>query len=298
MSLKEEASFVLRYDGPALANNRMDIRNLAPALSGLADMVEEADSVFNKGVTSVTTLVGPFQNGCFEFNFSVLQEWKQQIIEGVTPIWAVMNSLGFKPKDGLMWLLMKCRGRKMKEVKKKGKGSNEVTLEDGEVIQDVPDDLIAMSQNKKIRNGIEKVVSDTLSNPGITNLYIINSNIGKLEYNIGKTEKDFFLAPLDPPTIEKVYDEKTLRIVSPVFGENYMWRLAEGKEVHFYSIQDEGFRKDVEGRRIEFAAGDSLRVRVCTTTETVEGKESRKYEIVKLLEVIKPPPPPLRQKTI
>jgi hypothetical protein len=291
----EEASFQLQYDGPALAKSRMDIRDLAPVLLAISDLVEEADFVVNKGNTSVTAMVSPFTSGCFGIDFTVLQEWSQQAIAGIVPILHVMNTLGFKPKDGLMWLLTKIKGRRVQEVDRQSKDSNTLVLDDGEKIEGISDTLIGMLKDKTIRNALEKTIADPLSKDGINNVnfYDNNFNVQNLVFNIGKPERDYFVAPPELPQTEKRIEEKILKVVGPVFGEeNYKWRLAEGKQKQWYDIQDKEFIKKVEARNFQFAAGDSLRVRVCVTSEIVEGNPRPRYEISKVLEIIKPPSQP------
>jgi hypothetical protein len=294
----EKANFQLRYDGPALVNNLIDVQDLVPALSGMSTLLGEADFVLNKGNSLVTALVSPFESGSFGIDFTIVQQCSQQVIAGFYPILHVLSALGFKPKDGLIWVIRQIKGRMIKAIQEKEKNFKTLILEDGESIEGIPKPVADLLQNRIVRKAMEKIVADPLSKAGITEVNIDTSNVSinnvAININIGKDEKDYFVAPPEVPQIEKAIQEKTMRIVSAVFEEDYKWKLADGDSKQFYDIQDIAFIRDVESRKVQFAAGDSLRVRLCTMTEIVDGRPRTRFEIIRVLEVIKP----LKQQTL
>jgi hypothetical protein len=293
MSVKE-ASFEIRYDGPSLTNNRIPIRDLAPALLGVSDLVEEADYILNEGNTQVTALVSPFKNECFGIEFTAIQQYIQSTLAGFYPILDVLKMLGFTPKDGLLWLLVLLKGRRIINIEKRNRTSSELSLDDGEKIADVPHKLADLAQSKVVRKAVDSIIAQPLSRDGIMNISIYNSNISinKPVMNIYKEDKDSFRAFPEQPYQEQRIEDKLLKVVGPVFGEDYKWRLADGSVKSYYDIQDHDFLKRVESRNIQFAAGDMLKVRLCTNIKYAEGIEKESYEVQKVLEVIRPPKPP------
>ena len=45
--MSEKETFLISYDGTALASHEMEVRDLAPALLGLADALHEANKLIN-----------------------------------------------------------------------------------------------------------------------------------------------------------------------------------------------------------------------------------------------------------
>ncbi len=77
----DTASFQITYDGRALDNHEMDVRELAPALVAVADVLEEANALLNGGSTKISVNVrGSFKNGSFGIEFALYQDIIQQVM--------------------------------------------------------------------------------------------------------------------------------------------------------------------------------------------------------------------------
>lgn len=74
-----EEAITLRYDGPALADHKMDLAHLAPALFALGDLCKLANKTFNQDRASVRVLVNvDREQQCFEFGLElVFTYWEQ-----------------------------------------------------------------------------------------------------------------------------------------------------------------------------------------------------------------------------
>ena len=48
-SMSESKGFRIKYDGEALADHSIEINDLAPALIAVSDLIQEANSMANKG---------------------------------------------------------------------------------------------------------------------------------------------------------------------------------------------------------------------------------------------------------
>lgn len=70
----DRVSFDLVYDGPALSEHKMDVRDLAPALAGTGDLIRDANNLFNKDLAGVRVLVNSeHSRGCFSISLELLQ---------------------------------------------------------------------------------------------------------------------------------------------------------------------------------------------------------------------------------
>lgn len=68
------ATVIVRYDGPALADHRMDIADIAPALLGISELCKIANRKFNGERASVKVLIGTdAEHQCFQLNLQVVQ---------------------------------------------------------------------------------------------------------------------------------------------------------------------------------------------------------------------------------
>lgn len=69
----------IRYDGPALGGHEMDVRDLAPALLALADIVQFANKKFNGEQADMRVLVNAdVEQKCFMLDLSLVQSFVEQ----------------------------------------------------------------------------------------------------------------------------------------------------------------------------------------------------------------------------
>jgi hypothetical protein len=79
--IDHEVEFSVSYDGDALAQNTMDVRDLAPALLALGQSFERANSLFNGDRASVSLRIRANKPGSFEVVLFL-----QQLFEGATDV--------------------------------------------------------------------------------------------------------------------------------------------------------------------------------------------------------------------
>jgi hypothetical protein len=65
------ASFTIAYDGPALRDGAMDVRDLAPALLAVGQLFDAANTVLNQNEARVNVNVTATGDGSFEIFFEV-----------------------------------------------------------------------------------------------------------------------------------------------------------------------------------------------------------------------------------
>jgi hypothetical protein len=69
-----EVSAQIAYDGEALRAGSMDVRELAPALLAIGDLLQQANRVLNDDKASLAVKVrSDFTRGSFELSFEMIQ---------------------------------------------------------------------------------------------------------------------------------------------------------------------------------------------------------------------------------
>ncbi|MDZ4123372.1 MAG: hypothetical protein U1E02_04220, partial [Hydrogenophaga sp.] len=73
--------FSIKYDGPTLASHQMDVRELAPALIALSELLEHANKAAYPDANEVRVNVqGNFKGGSFGVDLIAVQTVAQQIV--------------------------------------------------------------------------------------------------------------------------------------------------------------------------------------------------------------------------
>lgn len=99
---KDKATFTVAYSG--IDSSRMDIRQLAPALLALGDLLVAANKVLNGNRATITVNVLPFRNGSFGIFIEVVQSLLDSIkgLLDASPVkdaLGILEALGFSFKE-------------------------------------------------------------------------------------------------------------------------------------------------------------------------------------------------------
>lgn len=72
--LVDRVSFELVYDGSSLSEHQMDVRDLVPALTGIGDLIRDANLLVNKDLAEVRVFVNSeHKPACFSISFELWQ---------------------------------------------------------------------------------------------------------------------------------------------------------------------------------------------------------------------------------
>ena len=107
--MSEKAYFHLKYDGPSLISHEMDVKDFAPALLALGELLEEANSALNQGRTRVSVNIKAANPGSVDAFLSVSQDLVQQAVglfssDGATALVnadSLLKILGFGGGGGI-----------------------------------------------------------------------------------------------------------------------------------------------------------------------------------------------------
>lgn len=263
--MSSKVSFQVIYDGEALKNNEMNVKDLAPALLGLSDLLEETNQVVNGDSAQIQLNVkGTFKTGSFNIDFNVVQDIFGQIVNlfnKPTVIFSIglLSLLGFSIKDGvvgLIHLIKWLKNRKIKKITKVGKDKVSIIVEDDKI--EIDEKVLSLYKNIKIRKSLDVVIAKPLEKEGI--------DVFKIKYQdsetiIKKEEKDYFKESLiEDEIIDDQVIKKHLQLLTVTFIEGNKWKFSDGVSTFFAEIKDEDFLKRVQTGQEKFAIDDIFHV--------------------------------------
>jgi hypothetical protein len=258
------AEFTLTYDGPALRNHEMNVRDLAPAMLAVGEAFEALNSLYNGKSAQLAVNVRAHQPGCFTVVFDIAQVAQETpgLLTGPA-ITAANNLLALLIGTGtviggttasLIWLIRKLRGKKPDRIDKLTPGMFRLFID--EETYDVPLELLQAYQDLRVRRAVEGFVARPLGKHGIDQVRLES---GSNETRVDEEDAEYFRAP--EPDTDIVVDDKrraafTIRDLS--FDEDGFWRLYDGSNPVKVRIEDERFLSQIENDEIRFAKHDVL----------------------------------------
>lgn len=288
-----ETTFDITYDGPALEDGRMAVRDLAPALLAAGNLLTETSALLYPDREPVALHIEATSKGSFDVHLIVEAKnaWDELIdvfgADGATAL-ANMVQLVFGGSlfGGVFWLIKKVSNRPIKSVTESPKpGVIVITLDDDTTLE-VPADVLRLYQSVEIRRKAREVV-EPLKREGVNELRV-SAKDDRLVVEKGDVPAyELPEAPPEPLRDQEV--ERHLEIVSVVFEEGRKWRFTDGAHEFSAEIQDEGFIGRVDaGER--FGKGDVLRCRLREVqVRRIPGGLRTDYYVLEVLDHLPPP---------
>src|SRR5579872_43742 len=278
--MPKKAAFKIAYDGEALRDHSMDVRDLAPALLSLGKLFDAANLVLNGDKATIKLQVKAHSAGSFEVALELFQSWGAQVSHFLAGdlVVSVINlkELVVGASIGIFFLIKKLRGKKPDRIEHLNNGM--VLLElDGETLT-VPVTLLRLYQDVAVRMAAEEVLKP-LYHDSIDRFIIKDGDTVTEE--VTKADVDYFTLPeiRDEIITENVH-EAAYSIISLAFKDDNKWRLHDGNSTISVQMKDDIFRRKVEESRISFSKGDILKCKVKTIQwRTVDGLKTE-YEVL------------------
>ncbi len=295
MKSRNRSQFTVVYDGEAVRESRMDVRDLAPALLALGDVLEQANRVLNGDRATVSVQVKAFKDGCFGIDLEVLQSCGQSILNwfapgtGIREAIEILSLLGL-PASGLVYglyrFIRKTKGKKAKHAHKLEDGNVRLTFEftpgqEEEII--ISADVLKLYNDVPLREAVDKSLAP-LKTAGIDSFSVEHD--GKREVLATTEDVEFFAPPtmdIGDLTVDETPREAVLSIVSLSFKEDNKWRLSDGSAIFHVRITDAAFLRAID-EGATFAKGDLLKVLLVSKINYTKDGLKTDYEAVSVLE--------------
>ena len=288
------------YDGTALADGAMDVRDLAPALLSIGELCQEVNRQIYGSESAVSVRVkADFQKGSFGVDLEVMRTFLEQarsLLASTDPKTAKEIIELIFGGGGIIAVLKWLRGRKDPSTTP-AEGGN-VTIEisgDGNNRIEVKQDVYRLAIDPKIRKCIDGAIQP-LKKPGMTKFEVTQRNrklqtVKKDEVPYLSIESSDEDAPLQIGGVSDFVRTAYLTIVRLSFRRGNKWSVSDGSGTAFsVGIEDLEFQEKVDRGEYSFGSGDQLKVSLKTsTTRLPSGMYQASHTIVKVLEFIPSP---------
>ena len=283
-----QAQFTIAYDGPALRDGVMDVRDLAPALLAVGKLFDAANLTINGNAATVSVRVRATVPGSFEILIDLAQTITQHLTDlfvgdratgAANLITIVTGAVG--TGSGLIFLIKWLRNRSPDNIKRLPSGIIQLSI-DGETLE-IPLEIMRLYQSPAVRIAAQQLIEEPLKKPGIESFEVRED--GHSVISVSKDESSYFAAPVIPE--EFVNEDVRLMafsIISLTFKEDNKWRLYDGNTQISATIEDGEFLARVEASLESFSKDDMLVCDVRVTQTLTSGRLKTEYVVVRVVE--------------
>ena len=286
--MEDNYNFELMLDGNALKKGEIDVRDLAPSLLALSDLVEQASNIVNGKNTKIDIRVkSDFRKGSFLVdlvsNVSHYQNLVDFFSSDEVQAWNTVAGLIGISGCGVFQFLQRSKGQKPERVVEVEHTQKvRVTFQGGDEAE-FDKKVIELLNNRDTREAVEKVV-EPLKKEGI-DTFGFNQN-SEETFRINEKEASYFSAPQSNDEKDQNTIDIVLKIVAPSFNPENKWRVSDGSRTIYASIADQKFKDRIATRKELFGSGDYLRCRLTTVQWFETGTLKSSYEIEEIYEHI------------
>lgn len=286
--MKSEQHFRITYDGAALQSHTMDVRELAPALLAMADLIKAANEELYGDKAEVRVAVrASFKEGSFGIDMVFFQDILTQLTELFSGKEAsasanaiqILSGLGILG-GGLIGALRWLRGRRVERIEERDNRAVIWTADESIEIDLV---TLRLLKNRRVRLELRNVLRP-LESEGIDSFAATQGQaLGAL---IVQGEVDYFSPPADTdlPLSDTLSRGMLLQIESAVFKDGNKWRFTDGARTFYATLEDPDFMARIDSGDERFGKADMLLVDLRQLQYAVNGELKSDYRIVRVVE--------------
>lgn len=258
-------SLTIAYVGKGVDDGSIDIKDLAPSLLALGEMIEAANNALHPDGPKVSIRIRATSQGSFEVAIDVVMSLFKQLTtmlnSDVSNAAAnLLTLLGFYAgaQIGAIQLIKALRGRKPEHVVMNQDGTVTLVIESEEIT--VRRETITLVELPEIRSSVIKFArplqSDDVTAIEVRNLEAGASAVLATSADLEAIEAEF-ISEAEETIVSSSY-ETALKIVAPSFKEGTKWKFSDGDNTFFANINDSDFLAEVDANRSTFSKDDIL----------------------------------------
>ena len=291
--LRDEATFTIAYNGPALADGTMDVRELAPALMALGDLVSEANKIINDESSKIQVRIkADFQVGSFEISIEIIRTVLDQLSGMFSSdhfdAKAILTVIGLIPGlSGInaLEVFRIIKGRKIESAERFEDDKVKIYYQDNSQPTIINQPVYNVFVNLNVQDSIQDLLKP-LKTEGIDEFYTVEGN-AKTNH-IKKEDLQYYETPLyeedKESTITEYSHEGLYKVITSHFEGHYKWRITDGSDKITASMKDEDFLGKISRNEVSIAKEDIFVFRINTKQWIgADGEPKTENEIVKVI---------------
>ncbi len=264
-----ESKFSVIFRGSTVENGEIDVRDLAPALLALGDLLQAANDVIHGVDSRLEVKISATHRGSFVVDLSIITTFIETIfsyaksqkdgISAANELTDLILKIGAGASGGLFMLLKWLRGRKPDKIEEKN-GKVSVHIGDQYFIADHR--TIELAESIEVRKNARRLMA-VLERDGIDSLSIRQGDGDEILFD----REDVASFELRTEQEQQLLDETrrmTVQIIALSFKEDNKWRLTDGGEPFSAVIEDIDFINRIARDEIRFGKNDYL---ICDVRE-------------------------------
>lgn len=292
------AAFSIAFEGEPFNGGEIDIKDLAPALLALGDIVQAANKALNGDRADARLKVRATQEGSFEALLALDVSWVTDMLDVVAANPDRMTAakdlveLVFKAGGGagaatigVVQALKYIRGKKPEKIEESPSG---VSITVNNTTLQMEPKAFQLLQDQSTRENIEKFGNKTLGIQGLENIRIGSEKDEAEPLSITTADVSALRIPEpgeDDTETNESHVTLWLRLVTPQFEDGYKWRFSDGGERRFTAeMEDTDFLNPVLAGDVTMSANDTLRCLVREEQEIRGGNLTKTVFVEKVLE--------------